>query len=340
MGDESSLMDDLAAAWDEAEAEQETTEVAEETVEAAPEEIVSEAPLGEEAGDGDSPHDTAAEPAEPQLEDSAGVSETPIETAEAPKGLSPAAREVWNDVPEAVKADIAKREQDFERGIQKYAEAAKRADGMDRALAPFGQLMSMNGGPQNVLPGLLQTASQLQFGTPQQKAGMVANLIKQFGVDIQALDHILVGEQPPEGQPPQQNIQEQINQAVQQAMAPMYQQQQAGQQQRIASEIDEFAQKAEFWGDVQGDVADIMEISANQGRQVSLEEAYNRACMMRDDIRQILDARKSQQAVQQRKPAAVSVSGAPSGDTAPPAPQTIAEHLSAAWDAVDNARSR
>lgn len=320
------LMDDLATAWEEA--EEENNEEAE-LVEAAPETetaepVVAEQPDGAESAEEEPP---GTPPSEEQQDQQL------IEDDGPPRGLSPAAREAWKDTPPEVQKEIAKREQDFSKGIQQYAQNAKRAQQMDQTLAPYNQLFAMNGGPANTLPGLLQTASQLQMGTPSQKAQTVANLIKQFDIDIGTLDSVLVGQAPPE-QAPQQNIQEEI----QRALAPMFQQQQQEQASTIQSELATFANDRtnEFYSDVRGDMADIMDVAARQGQQVSLKQAYDKACLMRDDIRQIVDARKSTDEVSQRRAAASSISGGPRGNEAQPQPESISDFLSAAWDQVDS----
>src|SRR6056297_2018800 len=175
------LMENLSAAWDAVEAE----EPEEPAIDDEP--VIDDEPLAAEAPEGEEPVASEEPPAEAQQ---ASDLETP------PAGLPPEAREVWADVPPAVKAAIAKREEDYSRGVKMYADNAKRAQAMDKTLAPYQQLFAMNGGPQNTIPGLLQTASVLQMGAPAQKAQIVAQLVKQFGVDVRALDNALVGQGP------------------------------------------------------------------------------------------------------------------------------------------------
>jgi hypothetical protein len=162
------------------------------------------------------------------------------------------------------------------------------------------------------------------MGTPQQKAATIANLIKQFDVSVTDLDAILVGEQP---QTPAQPAptQQDVQQAVAQALAQQHQHQQMQVQ---GTTLQQFAQdpKHEFYDDVKGDMADYMEMRARHNDYPTLEEAYNRACMMNDDIRNILESRKSQ-ANQQRKAAASSISGTPSAPPAQSEPGSIREAI-------------
>jgi hypothetical protein len=145
--EDTSMMDDLAAAWDKHEQETEEVVAQEEQV-IAPEEVRE---ATQEATPEEAPEATPEEAQEATPEEAPEVTteETPEEPDSPPPGLSPAAREDWDKTPQSVKDDLVKREKDFAAGIQKYAESAKRAEAMDRTLAPYAQLFAINGGPQN-----------------------------------------------------------------------------------------------------------------------------------------------------------------------------------------------
>jgi hypothetical protein len=114
-------------------------------------------------------------------------------------------------------------------------------------------------------------------------------------------------------------------------MLTQFQQAQIAQQERAAQEakreIDEFLERAEFGNDVAAEMADLMETAARRGQDLSLAEAYKRACLMNDRVLSVLRARKQSQgaqvqtqAAQRAKAAAVSVSGAaPKGALQQPA---------------------
>jgi len=237
-----------------------------------------------------------------------------------------------------MKEAIAKREKDFAYQIQKTAEGAKRAEAMDRSLQPFQQLFQMNGGASQFLPNMLQVASLLQMGTPQQKAQTAANLIKQFGVDVQTLDNALVGEQPP----PEVQQQSQLDQLLNQRLAPLQQQlsqyqqrEQYAQQQAqhsIQTELSEFAAQNEFYEDLKGDMADLMELASNRGREMSLEQAYSIASKQHPTISKILESRIGQETVNRKRSAASSVSGSPGGTMEAPPANSIAAALNDAWE--------
>ena len=332
--DNESLAGELAAAFDEA-TEAEDVEQEESTPE--PELQSSDEPEASESSAGESGGEESIRPVE--SEDSEGPVGESAGLDEPPSSLPPAAREAWKDAPQAIKDAVAKREKDYEAGIVKYAENAKRAQSMDQVLQPYQQYLATNGGAGNAIKTLLNTGATLQSGSSQQKAAMVAGIIKNFGIDIQALDSLLVGQAPAE------DPNAPINQAVQQAIAPyqqqlhqMQQRQQYEQQQMthgVNSELEQFAATHEFYKDVAADMADIMDMSAKRGLNPSLEEVYNKACTLHPEIGPIIQARTAGRQTQSKRKAAVSISGSPGGPgEGAQVPDDITAQLNAAWDAV------
>lgn len=331
MGTEANLMDDLAAAWDESDG---TTEnIAEETISAPIEDSTDDIPPVEDAPTGADDAPAGDEPlaAEPEK---APAEEAPVAEDAAPMSLPPEAREVWKDTPPAVKAAVAKREADYAAGIQRYAENAKRAEAMDHTLAPYQQYLQMNGGPGQAIKGLLQTGAILQSGSPAQKAQAAAQIISQFGVDINTLDSMLAGEtQQPAAQPQQQQFSPQdIQRMVDQRM---YEQQRQVASQGAETDIQMFASDPanEFYGDVRGLMADIFDVAAANNQSISMKEAYDRACVMHPGVSQAIEMRKQSQDIGRKQAAAASVSGRPSGNRAAGS-STLHGAIEDAWDNV------
>jgi len=327
---EDSLSADLAAAW--AESEEEVHDEQDESTESASSESKPEGSIDQPA---ESDPDVHPEPVSGKQKPDDGAKKGDNDNEKPPVGLSPAAREAWKETPKAMRAEIAKREADFAKGIQQYAENAKRAQGMDAVLQPYQQYLAMNGGPGKTIQTLLQTGASLQMGSPTQKAQMVAQLINQFGVDIQALDQLLVG------QTPKEKPENQFNQILDQRLAPLQQQlseyqrrEQAMQQQeqgKIVSEIDGFAAEHEFYMDVRGDMADILDMAANRGQPMTLKQAYEKACVLHPEISNILQSRQKAPTPQQRR-AASSISGSPSGTDGGSAADSIRAAIEDAWN--------
>ena len=262
-----------------------------------------------------------------------------VDPDKAPNSLPPEAREVWKDAPAALKAAVAKREKDYEQGILKYAGDARRAQDMDNALRPFEQYLGMNGGVSHI-GDLMRTGARLQMGSPIQKAQQIATLINQFGVDIETLDGLLSGNGAPQASQ-QSDIQRQINEAMQpfQTIAQSFQQREQEtknqSQARVQSEIQAFSTSPgnEFYADVRSDMADILELASRQNREMSLAEAYKRACTLHPEISGILAARNSTTDLQAKRRAASSINGTRGGSNSETPTTSVRSTLEHAWDA-------
>ena len=57
----------------------------------------------------------------------------------------------------------------------------------------------------------------------------------------------------------------------------------------------------EFYNDVRSDMADLLDMAANRGRQMSMQDAYNTACAAHPQISKVMAGRQAQQSVQQKK---------------------------------------
>ena len=333
--EDTSLMDELTAAWDEHESEDaeelDAGPVEEPTAE-APTEAPTEAPV-EAAVSG------AMESASVAVDKQATEKDAPVADDVAPKGLSVGMRENWKNLDGQTKDEFRRYEQRIGGMAQKYAQDARRAHQMDKVMKPYAQLMQMNGGPQNILPGLLQTGAALQTGNEVERARTVAGLISQFGVNPAQVAGFLKGENPE----PSQN--DQLQQMINKQMAPVHQQlqqyQQRDQQMRqqgqeqIKGKLREFAQANEFYSDLNETMADIMDIAARNGREMGLQEAYDAAAWQHPEIRKVMLARQSQGQVQQRKRAASSIHGTPGGEGSSASPADLRSTLEQAFQTAN-----
>lgn len=337
-----SVSDDLAAAWDEYESSEEATEEVVQEEEPSGE-LQQEDTEADTAPDSELPVEEPADtPDSEPVQGSDGQGDGQEDADKPPVGLSATAREAWKDTPKAVRDEVAKREKDFAMGIQKYAENAQRANQMDQAMAPFQQYFALSGEPPaKTVQTLLSTASTLQMGTPAQKAQTVANLIQQFAVDVPALDHLLSGSDVPretqEASQIERLLQEKLAPYEQHMAALQAQQAAAAQQgqQQIMSELQQFQSdpKNEFYNDVRGDMADILDMAGKRGQNMTLDEAYRRACMLHPEVSKIMETRNLAPTPQQKR-AASSIKGSSGGSTTEQVGDSVQDALNAAWDAA------
>jgi hypothetical protein len=270
----------------------------------------------------------AQEPLEQGMQ--AGPKSGPKQQADrAPQAWRPEVREHWAQLPDTVRSEIQRREVEHARFIQESSEARKNYDAMLRTIAPYEAFIKAeNSNPIQAIDNLMSTAARLRTGTAPELASLVAGIVNQYGTGrfgngfIEMLDSALAGQTPQ--QDPQQIAMEQV---LNQRLAPMqnmltqFQQAQIAQQQQVAqaaqSEVATFLDQAEFGNDVREDMADLLEAAQRKGQNLSLADAYKKACLLNDNVRAVITqrvkakgAQQSTQAAQKARSAAVQVSGA------------------------------
>ncbi len=260
----------------------------------------------------------------------AGPKSAPRQQGErAPASWRPDIREHWGSLPEPVRSEIQRRETEVARTLQETAEARKTAEAVMKTIEPYQAFIKAeNSNPLQAIDNLMGTAARLRTGTAPELAQLVAGIVNQFGTGrfgngfIEMLDSALAGQTP--RQDPQQLAMEQVlNQrlAPMQSMLTQFQQAQVQQQQQATqaaqTEVSTFLGRAEFGEDVREDMADIIESYSRRGQNISLQDAYKKACLMNDTVRSVLSqrvkakgAQQSTQAAQKARSAAVQVSGA------------------------------
>ena len=279
---------------------------------------------------------------------------TQPETGEIPgiiaATMRPAAREHWASLPEPVRQEIVRREQEVQ-GVLRESSAAKNIAGeFSRMVTPYLPIIKAEGvDPITAVGNLMEIASVLRVGTMQEKASTLAKLVSAYGVDIFALDSALAGTAPQhEAAPavPADLVQREVNKVLAPYMeqAQMRQQQQSEKiYQEVGRELQDFASKHEFYADVRMEMADLMEVAERNGREITMKQAYDYVCSLHPEISKVIIARQQAQnataltkSAQQARSAAVSVRGAaPVGSPSKAEPSSIRDAIEAAMDSVD-----
>jgi len=272
----------------------------------------------------------------------------PGESTPPPIAWNATVREHWAALPPVVQQEIARREQAFTQAFREVAPQRELAQAFQQAIQPHMMAIQAEGvDPITAVVNLMQVGSKLRFGTPHEKASTVAQIVKAYGVDIQALDGALVGAAPQPGQAQGADpayVQQLVQQQLQPFMMAAQQRQQAAAQREYstaASEAQTFAASNEFYGDLRLMMADMIEVADRQGINLSLDEAYKRASMLHPDVSRVILARQQGQnaqalttAARKAKGAAVSVrGGAPIGNPEGREPSSVRDSIEAAIDA-------
>lgn len=347
---------DLEAAFEKYDAEAEargSTPDPEEPVRSTPEEGAegAAAPDTTESGKPDAQGAAPAvgdKPAAPTKPEGTPAAAPAAGEFKAPISWKAAAKSEWAKIPKAAQEEIARRETETQKIVSESVNARKHWNEFNQTVAPFMPLIrAQNSTPMQAFKNLMTTAAGLTVGSAEQKARIVAEMIGNFGVDIQTLDQVL--SQAPQGrqQPPGTSA---VEIAIQRQMAPVFdfmnnvKQSQANRQQQMESEADaevlSFAEKNEFFEEVREDVADLLELNAKRGRKMSLDQAYQIACQQHPEVNKILQQREAQRkanlrngTVARARNAASSVTGKPNlGGGATETRDNRRDDIVAAWD--------
>ncbi len=311
---ETSLRDDIDAAISDVE---DTTEentasaiqetAAPETAEETQEEISGQEPTGDAAPAPDAEADAVAAPA-----------------SQAPVDWAPEVKAKWSELSPDVQTAIAAREAHINETLRDTAGIRQEYDEFNAMITPYAPLMQAEGAtdPRQAIQGLLNTTATLSMGSAQQKADKIAGMINHYGIDIEILDQILSGQVVTAQQaPPSDPRIDAIWQRMQNAEQQQTQQQQA----EAASTIETFAADPAnvHFNDVKLAMADFIDVAASHGQDMTLEEAYQRACLSDPRIAPLVTqnlnaqiAQGHQSAVSGARMAAGSLAGKPAASGA------------------------
>lgn len=234
-----------------------------------------------------------------------------------PYGKAPAswkgdAKEVWNALPEQARREVVRREKQVNQALQESAEARQAYGALQQISQKHGEkFQQWNANPVQVLEQFMDADRNLSSGPMETRAAYMARLIKEYDIDIVALDGALSGAV--QGKPSALDMEARIQQLVDQRLAPIQQRIQADEQaqtQKIANTIHSMEQNPEYpyFDDVREEMADIIEINMSRGVVVTLDDAYNRVVGYRGYAQPQTRAQNTQRALN----ASVSVGGSPS----------------------------
>jgi len=217
-----------------------------------------------------------------------------------PSTWKPLVRQEWDKLTPSVRAEIHRREADFQNGQAQLLPDARLGSEMRKVTEPYRMVIESNyGSPEKAMSAFLQTATALQMGSPQQKLQTLIGLSQQFGIDLSPLSQ--------QGQPQQQQPQQSTDPRVDQLLAQMRQQEQQRQQQelqQLSGVADSWMAEKDASGNPLrpyiGDVVNEMTLLIPQIKQANphfshaqiLEQAYDRAVWANPDTRAALQGQQ------------------------------------------------
>lgn len=243
--------------------------------------------------------EVAAAPA-PGGEPAASASSSPASAPDrdinrAPSTWKPQVRNEWANLSPTIRAEIHRREADFQNGQAQLLPDARLGSEIKRATEPYRMLIeSTYGTPDRAMSAFLQTAAALQMGSNSQKLQTIVGLSQQFGIDLSALS------QPGSPQPQQQPF---ADPRIDQLLAHQRQQEeqrQANEQRQVEGVANSWISEKDAAGNPKrpyiGDVIQEMSMLIPQIKQTHphlahaqiLEQAYDRAVWANPDTRAAL----------------------------------------------------
>lgn len=337
--DDFDIADDLAAAFDAAEAENPAADVpveetAQETADRVRDEkgrfaAKTEEPAPVEAVKAVEPAKTAPAPAAPTVDPLA----PPAEPVKPPPGFSPTAKVVWDKETldkaewEAVKRDIAKRNEEVGKGFEKLAEY--------KPIERYAEMARQSG---TTLDRALQNYVNIEQQISRDMVGGVAQIAQNGGIHPVALANQILaryGAATSEGQTgTDQGYQRPnvdlapITQELSELRSYVQQQQTA----TVQTEIQRFASdpKNTFFENVKADMGRLM----NSGYAENMDDAYEKACWANPEIRNLLikqqatsvsDPSAKVAAATQARAASKSITGSPIPNASAKGPETSIE---------------
>jgi len=273
------------------------------------------------------------DPAPGEVADPPAAESKPQPTApkyRPPQSWRPERREKFSTLPEDIQEEIDRVERAAADRIRKAAEAEKGYATLRQSLTPYEQHLRALGKPvPEALSDAMRLMVSVRSGTPQERAAALANLInesEQAGVGLDAINAILSQAPQAQAQPKPQEFRDPRFDQLMQQMA-------MRERQRTSQTVAEFAEKHEFFADVQDDIAGMIEA----GIAKDLQSAYDYAIALpkHGEIRAILEQRKAaeaarttQPAIERAQAAASSVRASPVA-AAPAGPKSRREMLAA-----------
>lgn len=241
--------------------------------------------------------DTGSDIADKGADEGSEVEVPAVVKKPAPQTWRPEAAQLWDQLPEKIQDEVLKREEDIFKGIEGYKQDAAMGKDLRNVLAPYADMYRQyNVDPRQHIGSLLGMHKMLLTGSPQDKQELVLGLAKQFGVELG-----------------QQTIPDYIDpelDKVRQELATLRREQQAyfaqTQEAKISKateEVEKFASdtKNAYFSELVNDIAELIEGSKRQGKQLSLPEAYEKAIWLNPSTRAKEQARLQTEALEKQK---------------------------------------
>jgi hypothetical protein len=237
--------------------------------------------------------DRPAPPQEPKEE-----AEEPPAWAKPPSSWKREYHEPWQAVDPKLREYIWQRDEETRTGIEPLRAKAQFADQMQQAMQPYeNTIRGLGVEPAQAVQALMQADHVLRTAAPDQKRTYIIQLAQQYGITLDGSEYY-----PPAGGPVDPmiyNLQNELNN-VRGEIVGYKQQQEEAQNQTLMSEINNFSQTAEYFEDARPTMIQLLQ----SGVATTLEDAYEKAIRLNDDLFEQSQQSRQAEAETERKSAA------------------------------------
>lgn len=280
-------------------------------VESAPEPVREDVPRDEQG------KFAAKEPEQTMVQQAQEPVEEPV-WKRPPASWKKDYHDVWQTADDRMKEYAWQREEQMKAGVQPLMEKARIADQFNEVLNPYMEtIRGLGMDAPKAVKALMEADHALRYSDPQQKQQLFMRLAQQYGVNLGDMSQL-----------PQQMVdpnisalQQELNRVRGEVLSWKEQQEQV-QNQSLLSEIDSFAMKAEHFEEARPTMISLLQ----SGVATTLEDAYEKALRLDDNLyQQVQQSRQAQvetqqkvvanQAAKKARAAAVSVRSAAPGAT-------------------------
>lgn len=269
----------------------------------------------------------------------------PVTTA--PSTWTAAAKAKWETLPQDIRSEILKREQDVQRGFSQVDSERQFGRSMRQIVQPYEAILrASNTTPESAVQSVLNTAYILRTADPVTKARTLQQVAKDYGVDLNLLSPG-VAPQPQPFEPIVSTLQQRLDQQDARWQAWQTQQQQAAE--RAAADMYE-----SFARDPANKYFTVPAVQTHMGALMqagvckTMKEAYDMACAAQPEVASRIAAENTaaakaaeakRLAAEKARRKSVSVRGGPGGYTAP-APNMNASVRDDIMAAIEESNSR
>jgi len=231
----------------------------------------------------------AKEEAEP---DEAPAVEEPV-WKRPPSSWKPDYHEVWQSADPRLQEYAYQREQEMRAGIEPLRSKAQFADQINEAIQPYmTTIQGLGIDAPRAIKALMEADHALRYSPPEQKRAYLANLASQYGINLGEVDpYSQVGPVDPN----YYALQNELN-SVRGEIISFKQQQEQAENQSLLGEINNFATKAEYFEEARPTMIQLLQ----SGVAGTLEEAYEKAIRLNDDLFQQTQQRSQAEAAAQK----------------------------------------